>query len=616
MNSIWNKNIASFRQRFPQLTQILSEEIENFEKQSISAEQNGTSFVYEIVPSKSGEPTALENNIPLHSKYNPLREAQTLCQQFDNKFSTAVFFSCGLGYAPIEFAKQHKNIPLVIIEPDAFHIFRAFCETDWSPVFSINEVIFLIEASADDAVAFLEHYNIAECKIYSSAPQIKHCEEYYAELSAKLNKHKQKHEINTNTLEKFSHLWLKNSCKNLHYLAELDGVCRYKNLAQLPFVILAAGPSLETILPHLKEIKKRAVIVCVDTALKSCLQSGVEPDFIILVDPQYACFLHMEFLSSPSSILIAESAVYPSVFRFNCKEIILCSSLFPLGQYFEKLLGEKGKLEAGGSVTTTAWDFARYCGAKEIFLAGMDLGFPGRQTHIRGCQFEERTHRTSDKTVTSETGGLSSLFGANVSLSKDYNSNALLTDQRMSLFSWWFETHCKDACASGIKTFTLTSQSLYIEGISPFEIKDFLLREELTVKKKSFFEEGAKRSSVKDISLQKENFNRALSSFLEELEELYNLSKKGISICEKAIADRTKAAAASSQLNEIDSHILSSKGKNAASLVFPTTRQLEQKASSLPQDKVLYPLYYSKLIYTELQCAARQYISLLQKYSS
>ena len=70
----------------------------------------------------------------------------------------------------------------------------------------INEVIFLIEASADDAVAFLEHYNIAECKIYSSAPQIKHCEEYYAELSAKLNKHKQKHEINTHTLEKFSHL--------------------------------------------------------------------------------------------------------------------------------------------------------------------------------------------------------------------------------------------------------------------------------------------------------------------------------------------------------------------------------------------------------------------------
>ena len=46
------------------------------------------------------------------------------------------------------------------------------------------------------------------------------------------------------------------------YLAELDGIKRFINKAEnLPFVILAAGPSLEQIIPHLEEIKKRAVTI-------------------------------------------------------------------------------------------------------------------------------------------------------------------------------------------------------------------------------------------------------------------------------------------------------------------------------------------------------------------
>ena len=77
------------------------------------------------------------------------------------------------------------------------------------------------------------------------------------------------------------------------------------------------------------------MIVCVDTALHACLKQNVEPDFIILTDPQYYASLHLEFLSSPSSILITEIAAYPSVLRFRCKETVLYSSMFPIGQFFE-----------------------------------------------------------------------------------------------------------------------------------------------------------------------------------------------------------------------------------------------------------------------------------------
>ena len=555
--------------------------------------------------------TATENKVPLHSKYNPQREAEQLVAEFnDHEYAAAVFFSAGLGYGAIAFAQKFPGTPLVIIEPSSDHLFAAFSVLDWEAVLSHQSVIFAVQATVEEVAAIIDRYGVVSCKIYASSSQTWHAKDYYDQVIERLSRHKQKSEINTNTLEKFSHRWLKNSCANLHYLAELDGVGKYANSTELPFVILAAGPSLSMILPELPKLKERSIIVCVDTALHACLKAGVEPDFIILVDPQYACSLHLEFLSSPSSILILESAVYPSVFRFNCKEKVLCSSLFPIGQYFEKQLGTKGKLGAGGSVTTTAWDFACLCGTKEIFLAGMDLGFPGRQTHIRGSQFEEQSHRLAERNCTAEQQNAASLFGANPSVAKDYNGNAILTDQRMSLFSWWFETNCKRMQEAGVQTFSFTPQSLAIPNISPAPLSMILDRPPQNEEKALFFL-NAEKTARTIRSQPHPAFKTVLDSFDDDLSTLASFAKKGISLCRQAIEDRTRAPSSFSALEKLDAEIMQSSAKDAASLVFPTERQLAQKAESLPSDKTLHSLYFSNLIYTELLSAVKQYRTAL-----
>ena len=99
---------------------------------------------------------------------------------------------------------------------------------------------------------------------------------------------------------------------------------------KIPSVVCAAGPTLETVLPYLNKIKNKAVIIAVDTALRSLLRYNIEPDFILLIDPQYYAANHIAGLTSPSSVLITESSVYPSVMRFNCRKKVLCESLFPL----------------------------------------------------------------------------------------------------------------------------------------------------------------------------------------------------------------------------------------------------------------------------------------------
>lgn len=571
---------------------------------------------FSVESAKNGELTAIEAGVPLHSKYNPGREAQQQVSQFSaEKHRAGVFLGFGLGYAPAAFARQHPDMQLVLVEPDAMHLFAAFRAADWQDILRHPQLVFAVQAPLDSTIALLSQYRSSSICVFAVPAWQAHAKEFFEKVGGALVRSRQKDEINTNTLEKFAHLWLSNSCRNLHQLGTLDGVSKFMGAAaalqeELPFIVLAAGPSLDSVLPHLAALKERAVLVCVDTALHSCLAAGVEPDFIVLVDPQYACAMHLEFLAAPSSVLITESAAWPSVFRFCCRETVLCGSLFPIGQYFERQLGSKGMLGAGGSVTTTAWDFARSCGARDIYIAGMDLGFPGGQTHIRGSQFEERAHRCSGRLHTAENSTADSLMSAHPSYAKDYNGNTLLTDSRMSVFSWWFESNCAKARAAGVQTYTLTPQSLAIAGIQVADTAALLARPPAAAAKAAFFCAAQERAAAeKKLRAQQglPSYEAVLDSFISKLGTLSELAQKGIRLCEKGIRNRLKAPQVFQELSGIDRQILCSEAKEAAALVFPTERHLQELSGNLPQEPQLRSLCYSKLIYSELLKAVREY---------
>ncbi|MBQ0040325.1 MAG: motility associated factor glycosyltransferase family protein [Treponema sp.] len=600
MNSSWNKNLELFRQRFPALAQNL-------------APQTNPDIITE--PAKNGDMTAKCGNLMLHSKYNPVREAESFISSFDkNKHETVIFLGFGLGHGPVAFAKSNPDATMVLIEKDSSRFFSALEAIDWTPVFKHKNLVLVLEANEEETCAVIAGFKADATCLLKSKPQTAYNEAYFDSVEKAFRQNSQKDEINTNTLEKFAKLWLNNSCRNLDCMSVFDGIEKYSGIGKgIPFVIIAAGPSLSGILEHLAEIKKRAFIVCVDTALHACLKHNVEPDFIILTDPQYYCAMHLQFLESPSSVLITEIAAYPSVLRFKCKETVLFSSLFPIGQFFEGKTRQKGKLAAGGSVTTSAWDFARLCGADRIFIAGMDLGFPGKETHIRGSRFEEKAHATSNRLETTEKANIASLFSASPSWAKDYNGNPILTDKRMSLFSWWFENQCTAARKSGISTYSLTARSQAIKGIDLFKLEDFLLLPEIQKEKQMFFSQAETRRMPLD---EKEKFKTAKEQFTRNLDHLEVAAKKGIDAASKAIKDRTKLPQSLAKLDEADKSIMHSEAKDAASLVFPTKRQLDVLAKEIPQstelEKNLYPIQYSKLVYTQLLAS----IKLFKKFFS
>ena len=498
MNSIWNNNYTAFKSRFPQLALITGSQAvppETFWK--LENAKNGM-----ITASEAGETGGV--SVRLHSAYNPEREASgTVGRDEVFEKSAIVFYGFGLGYHVIECAKkilsEKKPNRLVLIEPDIQHFFAAMSLIDWTPVFEVEKLVILVGAPAESVLPLLEdstRVNIGESGVSDSyffdIPAFTaHAASYFDTVRSIIKRNQRKNEINAATLKKFGRLWCRNSIKNISQLQKLAGITGFENKAKnLPFLILGAGPSLESILPYIKEVASRTVTVCVETALHTLLRAGIQPDFIILTDPQFWAYRHIAGLRAEESFLITEVSAYPSVFRFPCRKIFLCASQFPVGQYFENKLGlNPGDLGTGGSVASSAWNFAHFCGASEIFTAGLDMAFPEKQTHIKGSSAEQTWHTLSSRITTPEKFTSATLFSANAVAAKDYTGRPVLTDSRMKMFAWWFESRL--AGCPETKTYTLSPQGLAVPGIQNAELSSLLSRPEIIENKKSFLSAAA-----------------------------------------------------------------------------------------------------------------------------
>ncbi len=606
MNSIFSKNIEQFKLRLPHLYAVHQSAILSFLEKTNPYEYEQCS----IVESKVKSPTVRENGILLHSMYNPETEAVKSMQRAEIQSKDAViFFGYGLGYGPIACASMYPGKNIILVEPDINRVLWAFQFIDFSSLFSHPSLICLFSADFNDCIGIFEQIGLHNCYLVQHQNFTMHASRYFSGLHELIERNKQKNEINENTLERFGKLWLKNSVKNARYIDTLKSI---KPLHQyyngFKAFILAAGPSLEEVLPYLQQIKEKAILICVDTALRACLHAGVEPDFIILVDPQYWNARHIEGLRAKNSILITEIASYPSVFRFDCSQILLCSSLYPFGQYIEKKCGEYGKLAAGGSVATTAWDFAHWIGCTEIYFAGLDLSFPDKKTHVRGSTFEEKAHRTSTRIHTVETSSSHALFSAPAKLEKNYEESLVLTDTRMKLYAWWFESKC--ASFPQIKTFTVSIKGMKIPGISYYQLEKFLL-----------FPHIHKKQIPLLIQEQKHLTSSIVQELLQGVTAAAARVHEGIQICSQAskiLFEHDKQQGLLNKLKEIDQEIQSSKIKDIISLVFPVKKKLdllfEQAGlSNISEATFLTSVQQSKLIYSELLNGLKLLQNLLQK---
>lgn len=154
-------------------------------------------------------------------------------------------------------------------------------------------------------------------------------------------------------------------------------------------ILLAGGPSLDSALDWVKQHREKLVVLAVSRISKRLLDVGIEPDFVVSVDPQDESYeISRDMLRFSKAVtFINQYHVPPRLLGQWPHRSFYLGSVLP---WQSKLNPAEPLTGAGPTVTNTTLDFACALGLSQIVLAGVDLCFtPEGHTHALGS-FERK----------------------------------------------------------------------------------------------------------------------------------------------------------------------------------------------------------------------------------
>ena len=203
--------------------------------------------------------------------------------------------------------------------------------------------------------------------------------------------------VDVNTILRFSRVWLMNIIKNIktinagnfYKLSDLED----KFAGQIALVA-AAGPSFKDNLPKIKENRNKYVIFAINRTLRTLIENGITPDFVVCLDPEGvdASFTNLEE-ELPKINCIIDLKSDPDVYARNFKKTFVS---FTGGEAVVKRLIQfnpgLNPYECGGSTTTLALVAAVKMGFSKVIFTGLDLAFKNGEMYASG----EAVEKTDD----------------------------------------------------------------------------------------------------------------------------------------------------------------------------------------------------------------------------
>ncbi len=287
-------------------------------------------------------------------------------------------------------------------------------------------------------------------------------EDYYRRIDDVLASLKAIAELNLKSISGLSKKWHDNIFSNLPHILKSPGIKPlFGKMKGLPAVIVAAGPSLDKNCRWLKRAEKSVVIICVDTALKTLIRYGVRPHFVVSLDAKPENYTHMEGVDSSGYTLIANPVTYPLILSEHTGDILVTSYSEPLVKWLERYTGDPGENVTGGSVATSAFDFAHRLGCSPIILTGQDLAYSGKRTHSGGGAVQEMMYGTLGLPVPQERMHSRTIGSSELREGEGNMGHTVSTSKEMDTWKDWFEIRIEN---ESIDCINATEGGLAIKG--------------------------------------------------------------------------------------------------------------------------------------------------------
>jgi|GEM_PF-1357085 hypothetical protein len=460
----------------------------------------------------------------LHSS-QPLKEAERIVNNFNPEMEWVLVAGFGMGHV-ISYVLEHTSFKIIVFEPDEDILELAGKSPDIKKVIADPRVN-IIKNDIARVIDFLEDKGIRELTFYIHRPYFSIFPDAMASLEGIIAAYLSKKQINKTTLKRFQKVWLRNIIKNSSYYFNLPGINDIShNFRDKPAVIIGAGPSLALNIDIIKKFQDKAVIISTDTAYINLCSFGIKPDFIVSVDPQDKNSLYLLYAFDSSSKLVIDSAAsFISFVKYNPLNLIIYDSIFPIYNDLKYLWGEKGQLACGGSVSTTAFDLARFLKCDPIIFTGQDLSYPGRRTHIKGSILEEFLYSRINRFDTYENYNSKMLLLSDRIEIDGWNGTRVHTDRKFLTFLDWFKKEIKETGASVINS---TEGGAIIQGASHMTLEKALGKACGGSLNKEVIVSGKERDQSPFIELLKELKDKILK--MEDLaKKAFYASKRAVS---------------------------------------------------------------------------------------
>lgn len=327
-----------------------------------------------------------QKKVLLHSKYDPIKEAQALAQGGKGRtWVLAVGF--GLGYQ-CEAARQMlgRQGQLTIAVPDLRNLWTAIHYCDLRMLFEDERVSWMVSRDAQQLLG-----RLAKCYrdfddglhfLLTHQPALQSLSEPYATLSYIFRRRT----IEQQTIQQNRDVILSNIQGNLGHVLACPGIQALRGVLRgKPSVIAASGPSLDQQLDWLRAYRDQVALISASSALAVLQSKGIEPDLVVCIDPKAHIVDQMRGMCLANCGMVATPSVIPGVFKLPfAKTYVAYSKGDPLMEALEREC-PRGLLETGDSVANTALSLAHWMGATQVALMGQDLALGvGEQTHATG----------------------------------------------------------------------------------------------------------------------------------------------------------------------------------------------------------------------------------------
>ncbi len=325
--------------------------------------------------SQSGDPILYVNGRSIHSKYNPVKEADNFIktQFYSKQIDRFILLGPGIGYLKQSLKRMFPNAELLSLHMDLKILQNSIkIGKDWTYGDKTNLKKLLYD--------FIPDFLLSNTSLLKWLPCTKCFPDRLVEIENTIQQFFLERKGSLFTTAGFGRKWFTNTYNNYVFNNNIYEIINITS----PVFIAASGPSLKESFPFLKKYNDKITLAALPSSLRALKSVSIIPDFVIHTDPGFWAKEHLKYLPDKKIPIIMPLT---SAFISEIDNPII---LFNQGSETENYLLADNRIciNSHGTVAGSAYLFFRKITNNPIIFLGLDFSYSDIREHAAPHSFD------------------------------------------------------------------------------------------------------------------------------------------------------------------------------------------------------------------------------------